>query len=95
MATMKLKYIYLALYLGIISSSCKNRESVCINGICNNYTDGTLIELYYLQNDSVITIGYDTLLHGKFNFNLEENPEMAYYLSVNDTMNPMRGMFFP
>lgn len=46
MATMKLKYIYLALYLGIISSSCKNRESVCINGICNNYTDGTLIELW-------------------------------------------------
>ena len=32
--------------------------------------------------------------HGKFNFSIEPNFEVAYYLSVNDTLNPLKGMFF-
>lgn len=66
----------------IIMASCVNHKVVNIEGVCNNCPDGTPIELYYLQNDSVINVGRDTLLHGKFNLSIKENLEVAYYLSV-------------
>lgn len=92
---MRLKCILLAIsFIGAISTGCENRNMVCINGICDNYADGIPIELYYLQNDSAITVGRDTLIHGRFNFTIKSNPDMAYYISVNDTQNPSRGMFF-
>lgn len=78
----------------IIMASCVNPKTVNIEGVCSNCMDGTPIELYYLQNDSVINVASDTLLHGKFNFSIEPNIEVAYYLSVNDTLNPLKGMFF-
>lgn len=78
----------------IIMASCVNHKMVNIEGVCSNCMDGTPIELYYLQNDSVINVASDTLLHGKFNFSIEPNFEVAYYLSVNDTLNPLKGMFF-
>ena len=91
---MRLIYKHLAFFFSIITVSCENRNMACINGICENHADGTPIELYYLQNDSTITVGNDTLIHGGFNFTIEANPDMAYYISVNDTHNPSRGMFF-
>lgn len=92
---MRLKCILLAIsFIGAISTGYENRNMVCINGICDNYADGIPIELYYLQNDSAITVGRDTLIHGRFNFTIKSNPDMAYYISVNDTQNPSRGMFF-
>lgn len=78
----------------IFMASCVNPKTVNIEGVCSNCMDGTPIELYYLQNDSVINVASDTLLHGKFNFSIEPNIEVAYYLSVNDTLNPLKGMFF-
>lgn len=78
----------------IFMASCVNPKTVNIEGVCSNCIDGTPIELYYLQNDSVINVASDTLLHGKFNFSIEPNIEVAYYLSVNDTLNPLKGMFF-
>ncbi len=91
---MKSVNLYWAVVWTIFMAGCENHKVVNIEGVCGNSSDGTPIELYCLQNDSVVTVGRDTLLHGKFNFSLEENPEMAYYLSVNDTLNPVRGMFF-
>lgn len=91
---MRLIYKYLAFILSIIYSSCESRDTVCINGIYESYADGTPIELFYLQNDSVITVANDTLVHGGFNFTIDANPDMAYYVSINDTHNPSRGMFF-
>lgn len=87
-------HLYFVLFFSLICTSCENHKSVCINGFCDNYTDGTPIELYYIQNDSAITVGNDTLIRGKFNFNIEANPDMAYYISVNDIHNPSKGMFF-
>ncbi len=91
---MRLIYKCLAFFLGLFCISCENRDTIYINGICGNCTDGTPIKLYYLQNDSVITLGNDSLIHGRFNFTVEANPDMAYYIFVNDTLNPSRGMFF-
>lgn len=91
---MKFVNLYWAVVWAIIMAGCENRQVVNIEGVCQDCADGTPVELYYLQNDSAIIVGRDTLLHGKFNFSLEENPEMAYYLSVNDTLNPVGGMFF-
>lgn len=87
-------YLHLAIYFGVVCTSCENHDLVCINGICKSYSDGTPIELFYLQNDSVITVANDTLIHGGFNFTIDANSDMAYYVSVNDTQNPSRGMFF-
>lgn len=87
-------YLHFALFLSIISTSCANHESVCVNGTCEHHPDGTPIELYYIQNDSVITVANDTLVHGGFNFIIDANPDMAYYVSINDTHNPSRGIFF-
>lgn len=92
---MKFVNLYWAVVWAIIMAGCENRQVVNIEGVCQDCADGTPVELYYLQNDSAIIVGRDTLLHGKFNFSLEENPEMAYYLSVNDTLNPVGGMLFP
>lgn len=92
---MKSVNLYWAVVWTIIMAGCENHKVVNIEGVCGNSPDGTPIELYCLQNDSAIIVGRDTLLRGKFNFNLEENSEMAYYLSVNDTLNPVRGMLFP
>ena len=91
---MKSIYLHFALFFSIISTSCANHDSVCINGASEHHPDGTPIELYYLQNDSVITVANDTLVHGGFNFTIDANPDMAYYVSINDTHNPSRGMFF-
>lgn len=91
---MKSIYLHFALFFSIISTSCANHESVCVNGTSEHHPDGTPIELYYLQNDSVITVANDSLVHGKFNFTIDANPNMAYYISVNDSQNPSRGMFF-
>lgn len=92
---MRLINLHFVLFFSIICISCENHKSVCINGACDNYADGTSIELYYLQNDSVITVANDTLIHGGFNFTIDDaNSDMAYYISVNDTQNPLRGMFF-
>ena len=91
---MKPVYLHLALFLVTICAGCENRESVCVNGTSGHHPDGTPIELYYLQNDSVITVANDSLVHGKFNFTIDANPNIAYYISVNDSQNPSRGMFF-
>lgn len=91
---MKSIYLHFALFLSIISTSCANHESVCVNGTSENHPDGIPIEQYYLQNDSVITVANDTLVHGGFNFTIDANPDMAYYVSSNDTHNPSKGMFF-
>lgn len=91
---MKPAYLHFALFLGIICTSCKDSNPVCINGTCENYTDGTPIELYYIQNDSIITIGKDSLIHGGFNFTMKANSDKAFYISINDTHNPSKGMFF-
>ena len=91
---MKSIYLHFALFFSIISTSCSSHESVCVNGISENHPDGIPIELNYLQNDSVITVANDTLVHGGFNFTIDANPDMAYYVSINDTHNPSRGMFF-
>ena len=91
---MKSIYLHFVLFLSIISISCANHESVCVNGTSEHHPDGTPIELYYIQNDSVITVANDTLVHGGFNFTIDANPDMAYYVSINDTHNPSRGMFF-
>ena len=91
---MRLIYKYLAFILSIIYSSCESKDTVCINSICESYADGTPIELYYLLNDSVINVGNDTLIHGGFNFTIDANLDIAYYVSVNDSQNPSRGMLF-
>lgn len=91
---MKSIYIHCALILGIISTSCVNNESVCVYGTSEHHPDGTPIELYYLQNDSAITVANETLVHGNFNFTIDANSDMVYYVSINDTHNPSRGMFF-
>lgn len=72
----------------------KVKDTVCINSICESYADGTPIELYYLLNNSVINVGNDTLIHGGFNFTIDANLDIAYYVSVNDSQNPSRGMLF-
>ena len=41
-------------------ASCVNHKMVNIEGVCSNCMDGTPIELYYLQNDSVINVASDT-----------------------------------
>jgi len=92
---MKSVNLFWAVVWAIVTAGCENHQVVNIEGVCQDCADGTPVKLYYLQNDSVVTVGRDTLLHGKFNFSLEENPEKAYYLSVNDTLNPVRGMLFP
>lgn len=86
---------YINILLVVITVGCKQSKLVEVSGICENYADGTPIELYYLQNDSVITIGKDTLAHSGFNFAIAANPDMAYYVFINDSHNPSRGMFFP
>ena len=91
---MKSIYLHFALFFSIILTSCTNHESVCVNGTSEHHPDGTPIELYYLQNDSVITVANDSLVHSKFNFTIDANPNIAYYISVNDSQNPSRGMFF-
>ena len=91
---MKSIYLHFALFFSIILTSCTNHVSVCVNGTSEHHPDGTPIELYYLQNDSVITVANDSLVHSKFNFIIDANPNIAYYISVNDSQNPSRGMFF-
>lgn len=93
-STMRRIYLYIALFFGITYTSCENRKFVSIKGSCENYTDGTPVELYYYKNDSIIIASNDTLSHGEFDFTIEDNPNMAYYVSVNDTLNPARGILF-
>lgn len=58
----------------IFMASCVNPKTVNIEGVCSNCMDGTPIELYYLQNDSVINVASDTLLSGKSRALLPPSP---------------------
>lgn len=90
---MKQQIVFLALFLFSLVG-CSKGNRVNVEGSCLGYQDGTFIELCCFHDDSLVVIQRDSLVDGCFCFDMDENHDKAYYVSIIDSVNPARGMFF-
>ena len=90
---MKQQIILSALLLFSLAG-CSKVNRVNVEGSCPGHYDGTFIELCCIHDDSLVVIQRDSLVDGCFRFDMDESYDKAYYVSIIDSVNPAKGIFF-